>query len=368
MPVHVLGFHAPYRCRHEGVCCTSGWDIPVDAPLHRTLHAAIEWGQIRVDGFGLAADLFEPARDLPNGEPVVLRRRSNGACVFFEPSRGNQCAIQRQTDHDHLPAACRHFPRVVVIDPRGVFVTMSHVCPTSAGLLIQGGSCEVVTGASGFDEHVIWEGLDARDELPPLLTRDLLWSWDGWDRWERGAVRLLAGTDGPPEQALAALGVAVTAISGWRPRTGPLMDAVESALAAAAAVSSRWDPPVEVLVALESLVIDSGSPGQKPWPAPPPGPVPGWNRWTGAIRRYLAARAFANWVGYHGDSLATWYKSILAAYAVLRTGAARVSASSGQALDRAGFVAALADADRLIVHRSSARELAALLDSWEERR
>jgi len=35
--VHVLGFHASYRCRHAGVCCTSGWAIPVEAPLYRSL-------------------------------------------------------------------------------------------------------------------------------------------------------------------------------------------------------------------------------------------------------------------------------------------------------------------------------------------
>ena len=62
-------------------------------------------------------------------------------CVFFEPRRGNLCAIQRQMDHSHLPSACRHFPRVAVIDPRGTFVTLSHVCPTAARMLIDGGDC-----------------------------------------------------------------------------------------------------------------------------------------------------------------------------------------------------------------------------------
>ena len=54
--------------------------------------------------------------------------------------RGNLCAIQRQMGHDQLPSACRHFPRVVVLDPRGTFITLSHVCPTAARMLIAGGS------------------------------------------------------------------------------------------------------------------------------------------------------------------------------------------------------------------------------------
>ena len=125
-------------------------------------------------------------------------------------------------------------------------------------------------------------------------------------------------------------------------------------------------PRIEVLVALEALVVQSGPDGSRQPVSPPSGPVPGWDRWDGAIRRYLAARAFANWVGCYGCALTTWYKSVLAAYAVLRTSAARASAGSGRALDRAGLLAALADADRLIVHGASARDLADRLDSWEE--
>ena len=158
--VHVLGFHASYRCRHAGVCCTSGWAIPVEAPLYRSLQVALEWGQLHVDGATHGPDLFESVDDLPHGEPVVLRRRSDGACVFFEPQRGNLCAIQRQMDHSHLPSACRHFPRVVVIDPRGTFVTLSHLCPTAARMLIDGGPADVVTSGAVTDTHAVgvWEG------------------------------------------------------------------------------------------------------------------------------------------------------------------------------------------------------------------
>ena len=126
MPVHVLGFHAGYRCRHAGVCCKSGWTIPVEAPLYRTLQSAIAWGHLRLETDPHAPELFEPAERLPHGEPAVLRHKADGSCVFFEPKRGNLCAIQRQMGHAHLPSACRHFPRVVVLDPRGTFITLSH--------------------------------------------------------------------------------------------------------------------------------------------------------------------------------------------------------------------------------------------------
>jgi hypothetical protein len=56
-------------------------------------------------------------------------------------------------------------------------------------MLLDAGDAEVVTSGPVIDRHLALEGLDARDALPPLLRRDLLWDWDGWDRWERGAVR-----------------------------------------------------------------------------------------------------------------------------------------------------------------------------------
>ena len=111
------------------------------APLYRSLQVALEWGQLHVDGATHGPISSSPVDDLPHGEPVVLRRRPNGACIFFEPQRGNLCAIQRQMDHSHLPSACRHFPRVVVIDPRGTFVdAVAPVGPTAARMLIDGGS------------------------------------------------------------------------------------------------------------------------------------------------------------------------------------------------------------------------------------
>jgi hypothetical protein len=69
-------------------------------------------------------------------------------------------------------------------------------------MLIAGGSAAVVTGAMGFDEHAVWEGLDARDALPPLLQPGVLWDWDAWDAWECAVPGLLA-TDHPVERSLA---------------------------------------------------------------------------------------------------------------------------------------------------------------------
>jgi hypothetical protein len=121
--------------------------------------------------------------------------------------------------------------------------------------------------------------------------------------------------------------------------------------------------------------------------------VPGWDAWQPVVGRYLAARAFAGWVGYYGSGLLTWYKSVLATYAVLRVSCARAwsAANSGanclsqgygappkpfakaeapppRALDEAMVVEALGNADRLLIHMASAADLAAALDAWEPQR
>ena len=95
------------------------------------------------------------------------------------------------------------------------------------------------------------------------------------------------------------------------------------------------------------------------------GEVPGWHLWHAAIGRYLAARAFANWIGYYGQGLSTWYNSIVAAYAVLRLAASRLAVARGTAIDASMLVEALGEADRLLVHLASAPELAEILDDWE---
>jgi Fe-S-cluster containining protein len=369
--VHVLGFHAGYRCRHSGVCCKSGWTIPVEAPLHRTLQAAVTWGHLRVDHDTGLRGFFEPAVGMPHGEPAVLRHKPDGSCVFFEPQRGNLCAIQRQMGHGHLPSACRHFPRVVVLDPRGTFITLSHVCPTAARMLIAGGSADVVTGAIGFDEHVSWEGLDARDALPPLVQSGVLWDWEAWDVWERAVPGRLA-REASAERALAWLDGAVRQVALWRPGTESLIEVVDAAL-------STSPPPEPAaldasdLLELERLVRESvPSDLRRHLREEPLMPaqleVPGWEAWASVVGRYLAARAFAGWVGYFGSGLVTWYESVLAAYAVLRASCARLTLAGGRELDEALMIEALADADRALVHMASAADLAAALDAWEPKR
>ena len=119
-PARCLSIHAVYECRRTGVCCRTGWDIPFDTT---------EAKAVRALGFG-GRVLLEPVGD----RPAFATRRADGSCAFFNAS-AHACVIHEKAGHEALPLTCRMFPRVVLHDARGTFVSLSHFCPTAAALL-----------------------------------------------------------------------------------------------------------------------------------------------------------------------------------------------------------------------------------------
>ena len=71
-------------------------------------------------------------------------RLADDACVFHVPRQSTprrpraarHCAVHATLGHDALPASCQHFPRVCLVDARGVRVALSHFCPTAAAMLV----------------------------------------------------------------------------------------------------------------------------------------------------------------------------------------------------------------------------------------
>lgn len=271
-----LSMHASYACRDAGACCSSGWPIPIE----RTKVAVV--AGLRQDSTWL-----QPAPGAPPDVAGVLATSPDGRCVF----RDHGCAIHRAVGHQALPTACQHFPREVLIDRRGVFVTLSHYCPTAADLLFEGhGPVTIVTGPPAVpDGHP--EGLDARDVLPPLLAPGVLMDDEGYAAWEAHMVHRLTWPDAQsPEEALTALSRDLTALQRWRPEQGPLSAAVEQLRVLAP------DAPV----------------------------VEGGGAWDGSavsavMRRFLAARAFASWMAYQGGGVVAVLGHLHLNLATLRT-------------------------------------------------
>jgi hypothetical protein len=238
---------------------------------------------------------------------------AQGECVFHG-HRPDGCEIHRALGHAALPLACRQFPRVTVRDPRGASVTLSHYCPTAAGMLGAGRPVSIAQHPDGFPADGEYVGLDADEALPPRLRPDMLMDWESWWTWERLAVDTLASSRDAGE-GLARLRGAVEHVRSWRPSEGPLAARVEGAFQApplfhATSAQSRQARIAEVAATISADLRPASLPDYRVG-------LP-----SEAVRlEFLIAHAFANWTAHLGPGLRTWLRSIEAADAMIAEGA-----------------------------------------------
>jgi len=367
-----LSVHAGYLCRHAGACCTAGWAIPVEGPVFERL-------RVHFGGGSRQEHRFATGGPLPDGAAAVLAIQKSGACVFFEEDRGNLCAVHRELGAEWLPAACRQFPRVVLQDARGMLISLSHFCPTAAGLLLGSPwapAFEIVHAPGTLSLEGDVEGLDARDALPPLLRPGMLTDHEGYDRWERRAIGVLAREDLTAEQALRLLETATRAVQSWRPGAVSLRETVDREFDVASAGKPDEDRDgkdrdgngldgndldrnsARVRLALSSVpqglprppLVDgfgAGWQGVSAW----------WDEFDGAVRGYLAARLFGNWVAYYGQGLHAIVEYLQVALAVVKMEAVRHHAREAPSSPWQTVTEAVRNADLLLVHLSDTKTL-----------
>ena len=314
-----LNFHLPYACRHSGMCCTSGWPIPVERSAVSLIEETVARKIIplRVQPW------LVPSGEAPDDVAGILSVEDNGHCVFFEAGESG-CSI-----HDVKPAACIHFPYVCLIDQRGVHVTLSHYCPTAASMLFeQNQPIEIVEGPAPIGDGEV-EGLDARDSLPPTFAKTTvgkpgesprLMSWTDLDAWQRDQV-------------------ANARIDDFQKDDLELFDR------ARASVPQPWtwpEAPADVEGMWWSLV------------------APKWHFFNDTLTRYAAAKAYASWALYMGDGIEAAQQSARIAAAVLRIEAARYCGWSGRELDRELLTEAIRRSDLLLVHYADPQLLATI--------
>jgi hypothetical protein len=246
-----------------------------------------------------------------------MELRTDGGCMFFDRARGNLCRIHRDLGHHLLPVACQHFPRVVRLDDCGIHVTLSHFCPTAAGLLFRDDVPLEIVEAPGLLPFEP-QGLDARGALPPLVAPDVLMDLGSYGLWEREAVRLLARDDRTPEQALGAIASATARIARWRPGVGTLSESVDLAFA--------------------------------PFRERPPGAARDV-RMSRPLRYYLAAKIFGSWTAFQADRLTAVVATARRALRLVRTTVAGAAKASGRPPDETMLLEAIRDADHRLLHR-----------------
>ena len=405
--IYALSIHADYACRHSGACCTSGWPIPVERRTLERLSKRIATGRITVpdarhelrDGVRREkSDDFRPApgsvmtpsdaghafirvAEAPDEPPVVAAVRADGACAFYERDSG-LCAIHRQAGPSLLPVACRQFPRVSLLDARGLFVTLSHYCPTAAGLLfLDDRPLRIVEAPPAFPRDFDYDPLDARDALPPLLCRDVLLDLGTFGRWEREVVAIFARDDLTVEEALGIVASFTETLRAWNPGAADLGAYFEEALentrleSRSTQVPATFDvtqdfSPVHhyrlVLGAIPDalrpvVALDGLEDACAAWVEP------SWTAFAGPVRRYLAAKSFGSWLAYQGYGLRTIVLSLAVALSTLKVNAAIECAKRASPLDRETLTAAIRRTDEMLLHLASREQLARALSGIEAR-
>ena len=359
VPIFALNLHAGFACRRSGACCTAGWPIPVEAAAAAGIRA-----HAIVPGTALST-----AGQLPEGAAAVLVPMPGGACPAFDRAGGSLCQVQKRLGHGGLPASCRHFPRVALLESDATRVTLSHFCPTAAWTLFRTdiSRLDIVPDAAGIADRSEHDGYDARHTIPPLLRPGVAMDAAACRLWERYVIGALDADGVGPETALAAIARTAGTIRGWTAGRVTLED--HAAQATAAAASERcpetgWDMSLENALRLYSGAAASVPQGLSR-PDAPAGLAaadikwvsPGWATRSRPVRRYLAARSFAAWSAYLGEGLRTQVAMLAVALAAVRIEAAREALGASRPLDDTLLHAAIRSADLLLQHLSDTAAL-----------
>lgn len=417
--VRALSIHADYGCRSAGACCSSGWEIAVEPEAEGRIERGLASGRLRVLRRAAPVTASAWRRPVAGGPHAALLHDGAGACVFFDPG-SRLCAVHRDAGEEALPSACRQFPRVTTLTPLGVSVSLSHYCPTAAAMLfrpspsgpspsrLSSRGTPVASGPEGSADEGLaiveappafpatwpWEGLDAREALPPLLRPGVLMDWPSLERWERFCVSVFAEEGRSAEDALGLIETAAEEARRWTPERGPFGGFFEGVVARGgegegeglgrgegegpalpgalrdgfryprdpAGWGSRgWQLVADTVPHRALLPAAPGDLGEADdrWAAP------AWSSLGRPVRRWLAAKAFASWLALQGEGLRTAVLGLRVSLGVLRAEATRGCAQARRPLDPDLLKEAFRRADLLLVHLADPEALARRLSRVE---
>jgi hypothetical protein len=207
-----------------------------------------------------------------------------------------------------LTTACRNFPRETLKDPRGIFITMTHCCPTAARQQLHAEEVAIVDAPPALALNGAVEGLDATAVMPPLLRDGMLMDLEGYSAWEREGLGVLNDRRYSARSALSIISTATADAGAWQPGRETLASRMDHAFGRAREASAADAALVPLL--------------------------------EHAAKAFLAAHLFASWAAYDRRGLAAVVDSLESAFTELGTGFT----------DEASFIAAVRAADFRLRH------------------
>ena len=400
LPIYSLTIHSNFQCESCGVCCATNWNIPVEKQVYETLHQHLKNGNITVPGNKEIDidNLLIKTANLPERAEANIGRDELGRCLFFDYDKGNLCSIQHDVGIDSQPWVCRIFPRLCVLQPQGIFITLSHFCPVATTFLFcENSNINIIKNDPTFIQSGIYAGHDARTHLPPLLRPNVLMTWETYDIWERYAVEFMSKEDYTPEEALIVLITTVEKIRNWNGQNPPLLDFLKEILekdsqANPAELKSQIKQlPCGLLKAKQIYTvllgylkgeINSFIPIKtsfqinylfKNEPEAANNFIddynkyvyPCWAEFEHPIRKYLASKIFANFFAYQGNGLRTGLLAVVFALTSLRTHTTILCSQKKQQLNKDLLLEAFRYTDYLIHHSVSREQLIQFLNQFE---
>ena len=339
--VRCLAFHADYGCQNTGVCCASGWEIPIEERVELAIRGRAHAATRLPNG----PDGFKTAHDASPGCKSSLRRHEPSSSCWFRDPAESRCAIHREFGEDSLPSACRHFPRICVLEPNGVSLSLSHYCPTAAAMLFENsGDFTMVEDPRGFPRSWPYEGLDATTACSPFLRPGVLLGFDGLRAFEESALTSLSVGD--VWASLSRIDSLVEGVRAWTP-TGPAPPDLIRGLTEVTGSSSAFRLPAKDPRPALRRSLTPGTPVAVPLPDHTCGRPHVPDNVDLALRRYLAGRLIAAWVTYQADDLRAVAKYL---HLCLDTVLLFQAAQGSDGKEERGWKEAIRSADLWILH------------------
>lgn len=240
---------------------------------------------------------------------------------------------------------------------------LSLFCPTAGRLLLDGTApLRVVAQPEAFPSTREYEGLDARDEWPPLLRQDVLFDAASFSLWEHYLVEAIASSRLTVDQTLRAVAARAESLRAWRVEAGSLAAWTRERLATTAPepvvdpmLETRYAPFTGAAAFTRAvatvppglagpLLPDDHAEADATWVAPQ------WPTVRPRVLRVLGAKAFASWTAYQSRGIRTQIAELYLTASVLRLQCVRACHAARRPLDSELLLEAVRQTDLLLVH------------------